>query len=426
MRAFAQLSAALLHLTLLLGLVSHSIPGGRVLGRYSLGYAGGLALLAAMLPLSIKLAGFLVSVTRFTAQTGEEAVLRPRDKLKVALPLVLVPLLGLELGLLHQDLARSDKELAKFHPSLQIRGRPDRRSLHTNNEGFRGDPIQLAKTPGVTRIFVMGGSTVYCMRSAFEQTHVRLLERALAARFPERRYEVQNLGLDWYTTQHTLSNYLFRAKDFKPDIVILYHAINDLCRSFSPGRLAWGSARRDYSHYFGPIARIALGSRRYGTLPQPRIAALLTSDLLFSDLRRPRPRQVEAFASLAPFTRNLDSLARIIPADGVKLVLATQGSLYREDLNAAEQGTLWMNAQLCEQDGAYPDLPSMAKGMALFNDATRRVAGRHSIPLVDLARALPKDLEHFLDDCHTTPKSNSRIAELILEGLLQHGVIEPN
>ena len=36
-------------------------------------------------------------------------------------------------------------------------------------------------------------------------------------------------GMDWYTTKHSLINYVTYYRDWQPDVVVVMHAINDLC-----------------------------------------------------------------------------------------------------------------------------------------------------------------------------------------------------
>ncbi|MFQ5506855.1 MAG: hypothetical protein ACE5F1_18950, partial [Planctomycetota bacterium] len=74
------------------------------------------------------------------------------------------------------------RTIAALHPFLQNQNLPGR--LHVNSHGFRGEEIQKEKPDGAFRIFVMGGSTVFCERVPFEKSHVRLLEKKLRGKHP--------------------------------------------------------------------------------------------------------------------------------------------------------------------------------------------------------------------------------------------------
>ena len=280
MRTALRTLGLLLFLFVLLGLALHSIPGGTLLGRWTPRYALGLLLLTGLGWPWWKLLVFLTEDTVFTGSEGQEVRIPAPLKGKVFLTLVLLVFLPVEFALHRRANRRTRKDWKKFHPFLQHQNRPNRGSMHTNSEGFRGEPLTLDKPAGRTRILFLGGSTVYCMRTTWEKTHPRLLEKALRERRPDLDLELQNCGLDWYTTEHSLINWLFRLRDFKPDIVILFHGINDLCRSFSPKTLAYGPPRRDYAHFFGPVARLALGHTRQGQIPHPYTVAWAFDRLL--------------------------------------------------------------------------------------------------------------------------------------------------
>jgi hypothetical protein len=77
----------------------------------------------------------------------------------------------------------------------------------------------------------------------------------LRQQYPDVTIEVQNAGSAWYTTAHLLIDYQLLVRQFEPDLIIVFEAINDLYRSFSPPWWAVGEFRPDYSHYLGPYIR---------------------------------------------------------------------------------------------------------------------------------------------------------------------------
>ena len=41
--------------------------------------------------------------------------------------------------------------------------------------------------------------------------------------------------MHWHTSQHSLIKILFKILDFNPDMIIMYHTVNDLHRILKPG-----------------------------------------------------------------------------------------------------------------------------------------------------------------------------------------------
>jgi hypothetical protein len=336
---------------------------------------------------------------------------------------------ALDLGLPPEPRIPPFPILDAYHPYLQSRPPPSEPQLHTNAAGFRGEPITREKPPGAFRVFVMGGSAVFCLRTPYEKTHVFLLQQRLREQFPERFIEVQNAGADWHTTQHSLIKYLIQIRDYQPDLVVLWHGINDLVRSFSPEAFAHGPFAPDYSHYFGATSRaIKEGAERpRGREPILRIRLYLI-DAMRSAIHGPeedegpaRVVEVERFQSLPSFRRNLELLIEALERDGVGLILASQPSLYSEHPSPEQQQVIYFPRVFCREQGRVPSVRSMARGMAAFNRATEEIARAHGVGFVDLAAAIPKDLKHMLDDVHYTEQGNQRVAATIFAHIVDNG-----
>ena len=62
-----------------------------------------------------------------------------------------------------------------------------------------------------------------------------LLEKKLNDRFPEKDIIVYNCGMGGWTTAEILINFILKVYDYKPDLVIFYHAYNDIQAYLTPG-----------------------------------------------------------------------------------------------------------------------------------------------------------------------------------------------
>lgn len=412
---------------LLLGLALHTSEDPSILGRWSGLQTSGMLLVVMALFAWKPLVDWCARADRLRLG-GRSLVLSPGRKLALSCLVPALLLLGFEAAFRarwtawHADELRDPaKGRRAFHPFLQNALYPHPQPP-VNREGFRGEEIARQKPDGTFRVFLLGGSSVLAGRIPFEKTHARLLERGLRTRHPERRIEVQNAGNHWHTTQHSIIKYLFRIRDYDPDLVVVWHAVNDLLRSFVPDEYAVPPYRNDYGHYHGAVAKMV--REHFDPRPAPLVrlylaegAALLARDL-YSDLRAPPalPEEVEIarFRSLPVFAKNLEILADALARDGVPLVLGTQPCIYRENLPAAVRPRLWIKEELAREGNRVPSAASMARGMRAFNAATRALARRRGIPLVDLAAAVPRTWEYFLDDCHLSERGNRVVADALL------------
>lgn len=326
------------------------------------------------------------------------------------------------------------------HPFLQVLAGY---SVPVNANGFRGEPIGETKQGRTFRIFALGGSTTLGVANRYEETYPYYLQQMLRDQYPGVRIEVENAGGAWYSTAHMLVNYELRVRQYDPDLVVVFEAINDLYRSFSPPWWASGPFKSDYSHFLGPYARL-LGPDvdAVSAAPQP----LGSEWLLWKNLKRrfygePTPydyhfdnvarvsarlhtRDVRTFRALPVFRRNYERLVGNILADGHAVVIGSQPFLYASDLAASDKALIYYPQIFCAEDGFYPTLESMIDGMRQFNAQARAVADAAHVPFLDFDSAVPKTGKYFSDDVHLRAPANQILARTVFEWIMAEKVIE--
>jgi hypothetical protein len=425
-----------------LGFLLHTSHEPLVLGKYDAPYAAFLALLfLVILPAIHYLAKFCAVEQALTLHSGRTFVVRPRHKIAVVFAAAWIVYQAA--GALAERFV-SGRVITfsndMYHPYLQNTPTPNDAAQHVNRRGFRGDDLDQAKADDVFRVFMFGGSTAYCGAVPYEQSHCRLLEKRLREVYPQYRIEVQNLGTDWHATEHDTIKLLFFAQDFSPDLVITFHAINDLVRSFASDMFTEGPYWSDYRHYLGATAGLAARDRKLPLFIEG-VSGHWCSDLRFDQLRingpegngvgglrayfvpKTYPVDVTEWKSLPAFERNLGDFASIARSKGMQVLLATQPSLYRDDLTPAEQQLLAFPLSHHFR-GERASLHSMVEGMRRFNDSTRRLAAEAGIDLVDLEQQMPKTTDYLYDDVHYTAAGNELIAGAFADNIIESKTID--
>jgi len=314
------------------------------------------------------------------------------------------------------------------HPFLQVL--PGSQVGHVNEQGFRGDPIATARPPRTLLIFALGGSTTLGVANTYEESYPFLLQQLLRQRHPGRDIQVENAGAAWYTTAHNVVSYDVRVRQFHPDVVVFFEAINDLMRSFSPPWLARGGFKSDYSHYLGPYARLngpdvefpsppaswpdewlvwRMAKRRLLQEPTPfnqhdpeNVARLAASMVAVDNVE---------FRSLESFREYYQTLIRRVRSDGSMFIGASQPSVYSSTVPAGQRPATYFAPIFCAEDGRYPSMTAMIRGMTIFNDTARSVADSEHVPFIDFAGAVPKTAGYFSDDVHLRASGNRLLAE---------------
>jgi len=277
------------------------------------------------------------------------------------------------------------------------------------------------------KILVLGGSTTRNAGLLPEDRYPEVFRGLLQDRYPTIQIQLLNGAMEWYTTRHSLINYVTYYGDWHPDIVVVMHGINDLCRSFSPPRFAVGGYDPLWTHFYGPSIQ--------GAKPPPfeffwvrRFLANVVdswySTLRFSECDYPLDRYV----SRPMFERNLRQLVRYIRLDGAAPVLITQPSLYKDMMSVEERVPLWLGPVLCDTKSGffqhtYPSAQSLYQAMASYEEVTRQVAYAESAILVNAAHEMPKDLAYFRDDVHYTVRGARLLGEMVANKVIASGVL---
>jgi hypothetical protein len=423
-----------------LGYLLHTSHDPVVLGKYDAPYAIFLAVLfLVILPAIHYLTRFCAVAHVWKSRSGRTLVVRPRYQFAaVAVLMWFVYVAGSAATDRYVRQQTMTYNANDFHPYLQNTPRPGDAAQQVNRWGFRGDDLEQAKGDDVFRIFMFGGSTAYCGTVPYEQTHCRVMEKRLRQAYPQYKIEVQNLGADWHTTEHDTIKLLFFAQDFSPDVVIIFHAINDLVRSFTPDAFGEGPYWPDYRHYLGAAANLASGGRK---VTMSVTAGHWCSDLLFDQIRvagpegkgingvrtffvaKARPVRITEWKSLPAFERNLRDFVAIARSKEMQVLLATQPSLYRDDLSPGEVELLAF-PMAHHFEGKRPSLHSMVEGMRQFNDTARRLAAQAGVDLVDLERQMPKSTDYLFDDVHYTEAGNKLIGDALADRIIESKTID--
>ena len=421
------------------GFCFHTSFDPAIFGKYNLRYFVALCCwFLIFTPCAYLLARYVFSPTELRLPGRGRMVITPLTKFVTVLVMMFV------LAAVGRAALRRIREhvgLWTFHPYLQNAYRPSRADFGINGWGFRGEEIDLEKPNDTFRVFMFGGSTVACQESAFEDTHCRLLEKHLRRQYPKVRIEVQNVGMPWHGTEHSVIKLLFNVQDFSPDLVIIYHAMADLFRGFEQPEFSKGRYRDDYGHYYGPVAGLIKGrqSDHYG-FPRSTFLGFWLSDFRFERVRllgpegkgisgihmlfvpKHEPVTIQHWRSLDAFERNMQTFVDNALSRGFEVLIASQPYLYRDDLTQLEREVLLLG-MACLEDGRQPDVASMKRGMIAYNERARKVAFERQVRFLDLEKQVPKSLDHFFDDVHYTTQGNVAVAKAFAADIIHWGII---
>ena len=357
----------------------------------------------------------------------------------VLLGLVLVAEIGLRVfsipGMTRDELAPDLERLLResplqAHPYLTYVLKPgysatgpQQRSI--NEWGFRGPSVSLAKPEDTYRIACLGGSSTYGHTPSSDATTwpARLqhwLNDEVAG--STKRVEVLNFGLSGWSTFESAANLALRVVDFEPDLVVVYHTINDArCALYLRG----GPIRMDNAHWRAVWPRIVeapgesllersrtyLVLRKLFTRYSDRVDALNTWAIVGYDPNDPDPyeRGEPDERGFESFRRNLVTIQAVARAHGARVALVTQGCDTR-DIQAGSRDN---------------QIAALERMTAIL----REVAGEHDLILVDAkAEMHTQSSKHGIDtyftrEVHLTDAGADLLARTIAREVIQRELI---
>jgi lysophospholipase L1-like esterase len=304
---------------------------------------------------------------------------------------------------------------ARIEPDgeLGYRQKPNSRYRYRNGTvatsnaiGFRGPLVARPKPPETFRIVLLGESTTHGWEVNDDETIDAYMRRALAGRYPARRFDVVNLAFDGYDSNQLYERLRSDGLGLEPDLLIVNAGINDVRNA----RLSDLKDRDPRTVLFGRVLSIEREAARHGVsawtwmkrysylarLPGMARTRLVTPAIASTRGMTPNPRAVDFFAL------NLRRIADLVQRRRTPIVFSTPPSAIPTRYRPGDTSTLsyWLVDAATTQ--RYRD--SLAQRMRQVTTELRR-DGR---PVTYVRYELPPEL--FLDDCHLTAEGNQRMA----------------
>jgi len=269
------------------------------------------------------------------------------------------------------------------------------------------------------RILAMGGSTTE--RSLYPKQ----LEKILSRKYPGLNIEVLNAGVSFWTTKHSLINYVTYANSFQADMILVMHAINDLVRSCEPPEYSLGDYNDHWSHFYGPTIATAKAKTFDSYLFEHLWLALIYNISGNAYVDYP----IEKYRSIHPYKKNLERIARHTRGSGSQLVYITQPSIFKPDLTPDEKRQLLFGPVFCPRKVGtftreWPSVKSMWQAMAAFNDIVKSVAQDKNVLLIDAANQVERNFNNFIDDVHHSKKGGQLLGSIVAKAIIDAKLID--
>jgi len=281
--------------------------------------------------------------------------------------------------------------------------------MSINSSGFRGPEIETPKPEERVRIAFLGASTTFCAEVSGDAAvwPQRVVEQLRAA-YPGTSFDFVNGGVPGYLVSSSLTNLRHRVLEHRPDIIVIYHATNNLS---------------------GEVRKLAAAQGMGGAADNVRQSWLerhsLLWELVVKNLRVRHAQQQAAtpenrrltFDSAgigAEFQADLKSLARESTGVASRVAIATFSTRLRPEQTPEQQSQAAVSAFVYMP---FMSLDGLLRGYARYNEIIRQVAAGEGALLIGEENSIPGDAAHFVDTVHFTDEGSRLMAERVTRAL---------
>lgn len=282
--------------------------------------------------------------------------------------------------------------------------------IRINSMGYRSPEIAMPKADGTLRIAFLGASTTYCAEvSSNEAAWPSLVIDDLRAVMPETNIDFVNAGVPGYSVSTSLRNLQHRVAKLQPDVIVIYHAINDMsANSFNLAKnlgitsertertMAWPS-KFSLLWYLVEKNLMVIASQR---------ASQDTDEKLIFD-----PIELSA-----PFVTDLTDLVQGSKQVAESVVLVTFSARIRHSQTESERTE---SAVTSLYYSPYMTTDGLIKAFDAYNESIRSVAAEEGVLLIEAAASIPGDSAHFHDSVHFTDAGSRKMAEVVSASLTE-------
>ena len=328
-------------------------------------------------------------------------------------------------------------DIYQFHPFTGFVFKPRRKfiaghpgqetqsEILVNDHGFLSDRLSmpLEKADDEIRIATIGASTTANINLNYEDNWPGKLGALLQAEFPDKQVTVINAGIPGFNTAQSIGNLTLRVLPFAPDVVVIYHAYNDL-KLARPGF----ELKPDFSN---------VHTQPYGSHERPGVFQQVLDSSMFFVRTRNKMREYEKAttaleklseddrldrvpaAAQRVFRHNMTMMIAAAQSTGAKVILSSFATLH--DLETIENQNPQTLSPLKRQELAYLlhftpglSLPGIFDGLRRYNDVLAELADVMGTKWVDNASMVPHEDRFFVDRVHFSAVGAEQMANNFL------------
>ncbi|GJL54347.1 MAG: hypothetical protein NPIRA02_14790 [Nitrospirales bacterium] len=279
--------------------------------------------------------------------------------------------------------------------------------IQINSLGFRSPELQMPKPNGTVRLAFLGGSTTWCAEvSGNEMTWPHLVWKELQQSYPEITFDYLNAAVPGYSVGESLVTLEHRVKSLSPDVIVIYHATNDLSyitRKLARAQGIFSGRTEDTSWLAQWSLAWFLIKKNLELNERQQMAKTGKAQLVF------QPQEIAR-----EFSEQLEPLVQASRSVAPLVALATFSHKFRKEQTVEEQIQA-MNTSIYYMPYMTPQ--GLLEAFDAYNGVIREIAQTQNILLIGGENRIPGDDQHFNDSVHFKDAGSQAMATRVMDAL---------
>ncbi|MDC0161640.1 GDSL-type esterase/lipase family protein [bacterium] len=287
--------------------------------------------------------------------------------------------------------------------------------VKTNSLGFSngiiGDrEISVPKPKNIYRINCLGASTTaqYLHENNKILSYPIALEEELNLNLKKnnKSVEVNNFGIGGWNSADILINFLLNVFDTKPNMIVIYHAYNDLGISLTDNfKSDYSHSKINFAYNFSKLEIlkkfINIKFQFYNYCVLSFLGIKYKEPEIHGQTETLKPNINNEFKGFNTYQRNLELIIKICKSSNIEVVISTFVHLKTEEeiINKLEKKYL--------------------NGLKYENKIIKELATKYNLTLVDNESLIPKEIDLFTDPIHFSHKGMRAISANFSKKILE-------
>jgi len=279
-----------------------------------------------------------------------------------------------------------------------------------NSLGFRSPELAEPRPENLIRLAFLGGSTTFSQEvSGNDMVWANVLTQELQKKYPTQPFDHINASATAFTVPESLTNLKMRVAKHDPDIIFIYHAVNDIAVNIH-------NLAREEGHHVPDRLK---NDRLRKILDVSLLADLIHKNLsiLLSKRKGPEPSTKVPFNKermTEQFRQDLQLLVTEAQNTADMVVIPTFSNHLRDHQSPEQQ---LKAAETHMYHIPLLDIDNLLLAFSSYNEVIREFAAHDNVLVIETESALEGTPEIFIDSVHFTEKGNVLMGEYLASEL---------